>query len=250
MKTVLACIDASAAAQPVLDAALAISRLFGAAVEAVHVAEDDEATATGTAGAHDLPLRTLHGDVIEELVSRTRDKDVVAVAIGTRGRPMGPRPAGHVALELANRSDAPVLLVPPDAKVAGEIHRVLIAMEGTRATARNLKRAVELTTAADIELVVIHVDDEESIPMFSDQVQHETDAYAHEFLARYAPGAPTARLELRIGDPAEEILHAIQSIQPDVVVVGWRQDSEPGQCEVAREVLERSHLPVLLVALT
>jgi len=249
MKTVLACIDNSAAARPVLEAARAVAPLFGAAVEAAHVAEDDESTARGTAGVHDLPLRILHGDVVEELVSRTRGDDVVVVAVGTRGRPTGPRPPGHVAMELANQADAPVLVVPPDSTIAGQIHRVLIAMEGTPANAKNLKRAIELTADADadIDLVLIHVDDESSIPSFSDQVQHETDAYTHEFLAR---SVPSARLELRIGDPAEEILHAIESILPDVIVVGWRQGSEPGHNEVAHEILERIHLPVLLVAIS
>ena len=247
-KTLLACIDNSAAAGPVLDAASAIAPLFGAVIEAVHVAEDGKSTAGGTAGIRDLPLHTLHGDVVHELISRARREDVVAVALGARGRPTGPRPAGHITQQLADEVDAPILVVPPDSRIAGEIHRALIAMKGTRANARTLKRAIELATAADLDLIIIHVDDESSIPSFSDQVQHETDAYAQEFLARFAPGAPAARLELRIGDPADEILRAVESIHPDVIVVGRRRDPDPAHGKVVREVLERSHLPVLVVA--
>ena len=247
-KTILACIDNSAAAGPVLDAARAIAPVFGAVVEAVHVAEDGKSTAGGMASLRDLSLHTLHGDVVRQLVSRAREEDVVAVAMGARGRPTGPRPAGHITQQLANQIDAPVLVVPPESTIAGDIHRALIAMKGTRANARMLTRAVELATAAEVDLIIIHVDDEGSIPSFSDQVQHETDAYAQEFLARFVPGAPAARLELRIGDPAEEILHALESIHPDVIVVGRRRDPDPGHGEVVREMLERSHLPVLLVA--
>ena len=248
MRTVLACIDNSAAARPVLRAALAIAPLFGADVEAVHVAEDGEATVAATALAIGVPLRTLHGDVVEALASLASDPDVVALTVGARGRPTASHPIGHVALELVNRAATPVMVVPPDATVAERVHRVLVAMEGTPANARSLKHAVELVAGADVELVVVHVDSESSIPSFSDQVQHETDAYASEFLARYAAGAPLARLELRIGVPAEQILEAAESIRPDAIAIGHRSDPGPGHGEVVREVLERSRVPVLVVA--
>jgi len=128
------------------------------------------------------------------------------------------------------------------------VYRVLVAMEGTPASARSLKRTVALAAGADIDLVVLHVDDERTIPSFSDQVQHETESYAREFLARYAPGLPQARLELRVGLPGEEILRASDSIDPDVLVIGQREHDEPGPSPVVREVLEHSHRPVLLVA--
>ena len=122
-------------------------------------------------------------------------------------------------------------------------------MEGTPEHVRSLKHAVELASTADLELVVIHVDDQSSIPSFSDQVQHETDAYAHEFLARFAPGAPTAQLELRIGVPVDEILKAAASIEPDLLAMGWPQTDDPARGAVAHELLERCPIPMLLVAL-
>jgi nucleotide-binding universal stress UspA family protein len=81
-------------------------------------------------------------------------------------------------------------------------------------------------------------------------VQHETEAYAHEFLARHVLGAPQARLELRIGVPATEVLRAIESISAELVAVGWPHTSDPGRGAVAREILDRSPVPVLLVAVT
>ena len=248
MRTVLACIDNSAAAQPVLRAALAIAPLFGAVVDAVHVAEDGEATAGATALAVGVPLRTLHGDVVDVLASLAERADVVAVTVGARSRPTASHPVGHVALQLVERAGSPVMVVPPDAVIPDRIRRVLVAMEGTAANARNLQHAVELAAGAELELVVVHVDAESSIPSFSDQVQHETDAYASEFLARYAPGAPLARLELRIGVPADEILSATESLRADAIAIGHRSTAGAGHGEVVREVLERSHVPVLVVA--
>ncbi len=130
------------------------------------------------------------------------------------------------------------------AELPAELHRVLVALEGTPRNARRLKRTIEVAQGAGLELVVVHVDDETSIPSFSDQVQHETEAYAHEFLARFAPGSHAARLELRIGAPADEILTAADASSPDLLAIGWPQSNDPARGVVAREVLDRSHRPV------
>jgi nucleotide-binding universal stress UspA family protein len=144
--------------------------------------------------------------------------------------------------------DKPVLMVPPDAHPRDSLQRVVVAMEGTPRKARSVKRAVEVAASAGLELVVVHVDDEASIPLFSDQIQHETDAYAREFLARYCRGAPEARLVLRIGNPAEEILATSETIAPDLLEIGWPHSSDPERGMVAREIVDRSPTPVLLVA--
>jgi nucleotide-binding universal stress UspA family protein len=249
MSRVLACIDNSAAARPVLAVARVLAPVLNATVQAVHVREDGDRTARAAATSLGLPLRVLDGDPLEQLARLAAEDDVVGVVVGARGRPAGRRPAGHLALGIANRVATPVILVPPDAELPSELHRVLVALEGTPRNARRLKRTIELAEGAGLELVVVHVDDETSIPSFSDQVQHETEAYAHEFLARFAPGAPAARLELRIGEPAEEILTTADSSCPDLLAIGWPQSDDPARGIVAREVLDRSHRPVLLVAL-
>jgi nucleotide-binding universal stress UspA family protein len=102
---------------------------------------------------------------------------------------------------------------------------------------------------ADVELIVVHVDDESSIPSFSDQVQHETEAYSREFLARYLPGAPEARLVLRVAVPADEILTAAASTEPDLLAMGWSQTDHPARGLVVHDILARSHVPMLLAAL-
>ena len=99
-----------------------------------------------------------------------------------------------------------------------------------------------------MELVIVHVDDETSIPRFSDQVQHEVESYSREFLHRYCAGACVARLESRVGVPADEILAAAIDVAPGLLAMGWPPSSEPGRGEVVREVLDRSPVPVLLVA--
>jgi hypothetical protein len=58
------------------------------------------------------------------------------------------------------------------------------------------------------------------------------------------------RLELRIGVPAVEVLRAIESTQAELVAVGWPQTDDPNRGAVAREILDRSPIPILLMAAT
>ena len=249
MSLVIAAIDDSPAARPVLMAALAVAPALGASLEAVHVIEDGDTTARAAAEAAGVPFRSLEGDPLEQLIAMSQEPEVAAVVIGARGRPGGHRPAGHLALQLAGRADAPVVVVPPDAEPLERLHRVLVAMEGTPAKARSLKRAVELAAAAGLELVVVHVDDESSMPSFSDQIQYEAEAYAQEFLARFVPNAPAARLELRVGVPADEILATMDEVTAEMVAVGCPQTDDPDRGAVVRQLLDHSRIPILLVPL-
>ena len=248
MTIVLAAIDNSAASRPVLDVALALAPAFGARVEAVHVSEDGGRTARASAERLGVPLRIVRGEPVEAISACAAAADVAAVVVGARGRLIGGHRVGHLALSLADRIEKPVVVVPPDARTRQKVDRVLIAVEGTPGKARALRRTVELASSAGLELVVLHVDDEASIPSFSDQVQHETEAYAREFLARHVRGAPDARLELRVGVPADEIVAAADALDPALIALGWPHTDDPHRGQVAREVLDRSHHPVLLVA--
>jgi nucleotide-binding universal stress UspA family protein len=250
MTIVLAAIDDSAAAQPVLATALAISPLLDATVVALHVSAGPDLgrTATSAAQAVGVPLRHAVGDPLEQITGLVEDDAVAALVVGARARPTGRHPAGHLALAIADNVVKPVVLVPPDAELHTPFRRVLIAMKGTPRSARDLFRTIQVAAQADLELVVVHVDDEQSIPSFSDQFQYDTEAYAKEFLARYCPGAPDARLLLRVGTPVDEILATAGETNPDLLAVGWPH--RPGEMHgaVAREIVNRSHVPVLLVA--
>lgn len=249
MTTILAAIDDSAATKPILETALALAPVLGAAVEAVHVTDAVGRTTQATTQSMKVPLRVLEGDPFTEIAALAGDDNVVAVVVGARARPAGRRPAGHVALALAGVLAKPVVIVPPEARPPARVRRVLIAMEGTPGQARDLQRTIELGAGAGLELVVVHVDNEESIPAFCDQVQYETEAYANEFLARYCRGAPDARLALRVGVPADEILATADDVAPDMLAIGWPQTDDPTRGQVAREIVNRSRLPVLVVAL-
>ncbi len=110
------------------------------------------------------------------------------------------------------------------------------------------RRIFELADGFELDVVVLHVHDEASIPLFNDQRQHETRDWAREFVARYCPwGVGDVRLETRVGRRDEEILRAAEEFEADLIALGWAQELAPGRAPVVRAVLERGHVPVLLV---
>jgi hypothetical protein len=98
-------------------------------------------------------------------------------------------------------------------------------MEGDPSTAYALRTTIGLASASELDVVVLHIDDKASLPAFEDQRQHETQAWAAEFLARYVPIPPEAvRLELRVGVAADQVLALASEIGADLIALAWSQD--------------------------
>jgi len=244
MTKVIAAVDDSAIAAAVLGCAHPLAELLGAQVEAVTVTDAHGETAAATAARAGVPFRAVPGDPLAVLVSLADEGDVIAFVVGQRSHP-GTGPTGHLALGLAAAVLQPVLVVPAGAAVPSRFHRVLVAMAGVPGRGRQLGRALRLVSTEDLELIVLHVDDESSLPLFSDHAVYDTEAYAEEFLARFVPGTRAARLELRVGSPVEEVLRLCEAERPDAIAMGWPHDHAG---VVPQRVLERSPAPVLLVA--
>ncbi len=247
MRKVLAAIDNSAAARPVLATAAAVAQLLEAEVEGLHIREDGDRTARAAADAAGVRLRTVAGPGIDGLIRAGQESEVAAMVIGARASRVGRRPVGHVAAELIVALRKPLVVVPPQAPVPFELRQILVPLNGTEPTTAALASTIELACGSDIEVVVLHVHDHSSLPLFSDQPQHEVEAWAHEFLARHCPHPERARLEVRIGVPAEQVLRVVRETTADLIALGWAQDLSGGRAAVVREVLERSDVPVLLV---
>jgi len=247
MSRIVAAIDNSPAARPVLSVARALAPVLGADVEAVHVADEQGDTAAAVADSMGVRYRVLPGDdPLPAILGYTAGGDVALVVVGARRR-LQSSDLGHLAGQIADNLDKPVVVVPPETRPMDRLQRVVIALEATPAKARSLTDVLTVVAAADLDIVVVHVDDEQSIPSFSDQEAHETRAYAEEFLARYLPGSGPARLELRVGDPADEIINLAQPGTADILALGWPRG--PARGAVARRILGRSHVPVLLVSI-
>lgn len=244
---VLAAIDTSAAAGPVLATAIAIGKLYDASVEAVHIREGAEATARAAADHAGIPLRTFGGDPLATLVSVALEDDVVALVLGTRSVPFGKRPAGHIVVDVITTVRKPTVVVPPQARPAEQIDRILVPLEGTRDSAAALASVVERARPRNIEIVVLHVRDAATLPRFSEQPQHETEAWAEEFLARCGCSPGEVRLEVRVGTPADQVVRVAEDARCQLVALSWAQVLAPRRAAVVRHALEESTIPVLLI---
>ncbi len=248
MRKVLAALDNSLAGKSLLAAAGTLAALLDAEVEAVHVQTDGERTAQNTAEAAGIRLLTTTGPVVERLVEAGGASEVVALAIGARGTPSGRRPLGGTASAVASVLSKPIMIVPPDADPPGAFRRVLVPIEGLVSSSLAPRWLFEPAREAGIDVLALHIHDEESIPSFTDQPQHEQPAWAAEFVRRYCPwGIDEVRLETRVGRIGEVIpLVALES-SCDLIALGWSQELSADRAPVVRETLARANLPVLLV---
>ena len=246
IRKVLAAIDASAADRSVLRTAKLVASLMDANVEAVHVREDDTEGARAAADAASVPYRQLDGPVVKTLIEEAEAAGVVSLVVGSRGRPTGPRPVGSTAIEIITSVGKPVGVVPPESVVGPSAASVFVPLDGTMRTASALRRLVGDACARGLEVVVAHVYDETTMPVFVDHPQYEAQEWLDEFLARYCP-SQLARGHLRVGLPGPEIVSLVEANRPDIVFLGWAQDLSTGRAAVVREILARSHVPCLLV---
>jgi nucleotide-binding universal stress UspA family protein len=248
MTRVLAALDNSVAAQPVLATATAIARLLGAELEAAHVRTDAERIARSVAASAAVALVELEGPVVATLVEAASEEDVVLAVLGARGTPGGARPAGSTAIGVVTSVAKPVVLVPPETPHPGRMRRILVPLEGTASTSLAPRGVIELASEGSLDVVVLHILDEASLPAFTDQPQHETETRAREFLERYCPfGVHCVQLEMRVGRRDEIVPQVGQEVDADLIALGWSQALAPDRAPVVHAALDRGHLPVLLI---
>ena len=236
MTRVLAAIDCSAAARPVLSAANAVADLLGADVDAVHVRGPAWATAQAAADAAGVDLRLLSGRALERIIQEAGRPDVVAVVLGARATPGGARPAGHVAAHIATSSRKPVVVAPPECEVPVRLRRTLVPLEAVMATASAVDSIVVAAATGGAEIVVVHVMTEQGLPPFTDQPQHEVEAWTNEFRVGTAITLRSAS-RCGFGVPRERVLAFAEEMQADAVILAWSQLLAAERAALVRSVL-------------
>jgi len=248
MTKVIAALDNSLAAAPVLATAVELGRLLDAEVEAIHVQVDGARTVRGVTAAAGIALRTLDGPVLDRLLELGDTDDVVALVLGARGTPGGRRPLGGTALAVATTLRKPVVVVPPTAAAPERLRRVLVPLEGSVPAPLVPRAIVALGARSALDVVVLHVYEPSLLPLFTDQPQHERIAWAREFLSRYCPwGIERVRLETRVGSSEELVPLVAAETGADLVAIGWAQELAEGRAPVVRAALTVGRVPVMLV---
>lgn len=247
MRNLLAALDASTAARPVLETALGIGQLMDAEVEAVHVRDGPVDTPRWLADQYDVPLRILEGPVTASLLGALADPDVIAAVFGARATPGGRRPVGGTALDVLERADKPIVVVPPEAFGVSPrpFRRLLVPLEGSEQSSRPVVESLYPLIVGEIEVVVLHVFTKATVPQALDRPERDLSLWGDEFLARFCPEA--ADLELRAGSVSGCVAEVCGEQDLDLVVLSWSQDTSPGRAAVIRDVLGHSAIPVLLL---
>ena len=251
MSIVLAALDTSATARAVLETAVRISQLAGADVEAIHVrtgpleADRTPESLAALAGRSEVPLKLIEGPVEPSLIAAMTTPEVVVAVIGARATPSGRRLIGRTARTLLEQADKPVVVVPSEATGLGAIRRLLVPLEGTDVSSRPVLDRLMPLLSADIELVVLHVFNDTTLPAMLDRPYRDLDLLGREFLTRHCPRAEL--IELRTGPIATRVAEVSEEHRSDLIVLSWSQNLSPERAHVVRSVLGDSLLPVLLL---
>jgi nucleotide-binding universal stress UspA family protein len=155
-----------------------------------------------------------------------------------------------------------LLVAPEHQRPKLSLKRILLAHNGTPASAVAVGPAADLALHAGAEVLAIHVaaprtafpEETGSLPAprYVDHPQYEWPSWAHEFGARLlAFGMPESSTKFKVivagGQVGSELAHYARKDEVDMVVLANSGDWKGCTHSIARVVIERSGCPVLLV---
>ena len=243
---VVACLDATASARPVLEAALRLDELLGTGVRALHVRAPGrpDTTLADLAARREVPLRVVDGPVADVLVRELGEPSVKVAVMGARSTAGGRRPVGSITRHVIQACPGPVLVVPPEAFNPRPLKSALVPVEGTHQTSWPLEGWLPRLSGR-VDLVGLHVLTPERTPAMLDRPVRDMLMIAGAFHERHLPGAD--RLEMRSGHVASQVIGCSQEQGVDLIILSWMQSGAAGRSQTVLEVLSRSPIPVLLL---
>ena len=248
MSRVLAAVDGSPVSVEVLRGGVVLADLLGARVEALYVGGEPAPDLQRLAAATGVRLTHRDGLAAQLLPRALREPDVVLGVVGTSGSGGTTVPAGQTAVAVMCASEKALLVVPPGSfpPQRRQLHRALVPLDGRPESAKAVEPVLRLLGEAGIDLVVVHVFDQATVPSFWDQPSHAAPSWEREFLHRNLPMQRT-RLNLCQGDAADKLVQTANDEGADILVMGWSQDLSSGHARTLQELLATGGLPVLLL---
>lgn len=160
------------------------------------------------------------------------------------------------ALELGREGRA-VVFVPPGARAARSLRRILVLHEGSPTAASGIGAADEAALASGAEIVVLHVPslepppEEGSLPAprLADHAHYDWHEWRQEFLRRFCGCSErvSLRLEVALGPPRETIAEQARRLRADLLVMTWKGDPRAGRAETLKAVAGSAPCPVLIL---
>jgi nucleotide-binding universal stress UspA family protein len=243
MTTVLAAVDATPAARPVLQTATRLAHVLQAETVALHVG-DHPGHAQQVADELGAPMILARGEPADQIVRIGERADVALVALALTGLP-GRHAPGQTARAVATRLSKPVLVVRPDVPPRSSLKRALFPLDGNRGVSTALRPLIATYVAAGFEVIAVHVFQPDTVPRFLDRPE-DINVWKEEFLAEHCAELGL-RLVTRPGPTAESLLDVAVAEDVDIIAMGWRQDLSPRRAALVRTVLTTADRPVALI---
>jgi len=245
MTTVLAAVDATPAAGPVLQTATRLARLLEANTLAIHVGHDP-GPAREVAEELGASMIVVRGEPDDEIVRAGERPDVVLVVLALSGPPSS-HAAGHTAQAVATRLSKPVLVVPSGIAPRATLTRVLFPLDGNRGVSAALRPLIAAYVAVGFEVIALHVFQPDTVPRFLDRPE-DINLWREEFVAEHCAELGI-RLVTRPGPTTASLLDVAITEDVDIIAMGWHQDLSSQHAAVVRRVLTRADRPVALIPL-
>lgn len=253
-RKILAALDGSKESEVVLEHIGALAGTIDMHVRLVRVRGPKEPATEAHAGLHQLKLAlarrvpsvdtaVLSGDSAAELIAHALAEKFDLIALTTHGA-SGVReaPYGSTAEALLRASPVPLFLVRPDT-VARSIQSILVPLDGSFRSEMILPLAAEVAAAARARVHLLTV-----VPTgASTAAAPERLKEAHQsLLERRLESA----VDVRSGDPAEQILLAAQVRGADLIALATHGRTGLDRARfgsVASAVLEKCRVPMLVM---
>lgn len=275
LKNILLAVDFSAASESAVPYARSIARLCSSNVQVVHVNGSDSyhmlpaeafriAVTNGNTPSDGLSglLKTLmdglpdeapllHGNISEVVADVISRNKIDLVVLGTHGRNgLSKLMWGSVAEHIFRNVWCPVMTIGPSVEPIKEemcFQRVLLASDLNSHSAAPLY-ASWLCNQLGGTLMALHVADENN-GTTGDDLQKVTRL--ESLVALDCPAVPP-RFTVEHGSPATKILEAIETLRPDVAVLGVRHPSKATigthlPWSIATKVIAEARCPVLTI---
>ncbi len=171
-----------------------------------------------------------------EIVRAAGDWGADLVVMGRRPR-LDPHEAlGNTIEAVLRRLDKPCLLIPPWLE---EIHRMLIALDGTLRGLGTLTWADKFARLLSLHVGALYVQSDPLSTGPAERLQAALDGFSTH-----------PSLQIRSGPPVETILAGAESERADLLVVGVRRGGPPGEAgsgHIGKGLLRRAPMAILTV---
>jgi nucleotide-binding universal stress UspA family protein len=269
---ILVPLDGSETAAAAVGAAVSIASLMEADIHVVHITAEPLPERELASKLHLSPsdLRgniVFHqpdGDVVQTIVSLTAPEHMKMVVMASHGHTYDPEALlGHIGMGIIQSSPDPVMVIRPDMKTLPDASwkpgRMLVPLNGSPAAAAAMDTILDLAEMIGASIDIVHIAEmgkqppkEEGAltsPRYLDYPYYEWEAWADEFLTRFARRPPKVELRMfhRDGVPSREMLNMAAKSEEDIIVLAWQGILAGDRASTIKQILRRTEVPVILI---